>query len=59
MQAVPSANFLKEFTLIANIANDEDETFVIQRANGKNVVLMSMDKFNAMQKELYLANKGR
>ena len=59
MQAVPSANFLKEFTLIANIANDEDETFVIQRANGKNVVLMSMDKFNAMQKELYLANKER
>jgi antitoxin YefM len=53
MIAVPSSDFLKEFTLFADQANDENETFVIQRANSKNVVMLSLDEFNRMQKLLF------
>jgi len=53
MIAVPSSDFLKEFTLFADRANDENETFVIQRANSKNVVMLSLDEFNRMQKLLF------
>lgn len=57
MRTVSSSSFLKEFTLYANQAHDDKETFVIQRANEKNVVLLSMDSYNALQKELYLLKK--
>ena len=59
MIAVPSGSFLKEFTLLAEQAETENETIVIQRANGKNMVLMSLDAFNAIQKKLYKASRQR
>ena len=55
MKAVTSGEFLDEFTLYADRANEENETFVIQRENGKHLVMMSLDDFNALQKKLYLA----
>jgi antitoxin YefM len=55
MKAVTSGEFLNEFTLYADRANEENETFVIQRENGKHLVMMSLDDFNALQKKLYLA----
>jgi antitoxin YefM len=57
MIAITSASLLKEFTCIAERANDEKETFIIQRANHKDVVLMSLDAFNEIQKKLFLAGK--
>lgn len=57
MLATSSSEFLKEFTLFADRANDDKETIVIQRASGKNVVLMSMDEYNRIQKELFLAKQ--
>jgi len=57
MEVVPSGNFLKEFTVIADRANEEKERFVIQRGNGRNVVLLSMDDYNDMQRQLYEAQK--
>ncbi len=54
MTAVTSGEFLNELTLYANRANDENETFVIQRENGKHLVMMSLDEYNAIQKKLYL-----
>ena len=59
MIAVPSGSFLKEFTLLAERAETENETIVIQRANGKYMVLMSLDAFNAIQKKLYEASRQR
>lgn len=53
MEAVPSGSFLKEFTLIADRAVDEKERFLIQRKNGKNVILLSMEDYNEMLKEIY------
>ena len=58
MTAVTSGEFLKEFTLYADRTNEHSETFIIQRENGKHLVLMSLDSYNALQKELYLAKKA-
>ena len=57
MTAVTSGEFLNEFTLYADRTHEDNETFIIQRENGKHLVLMSLDSFNALQKELYLAKK--
>ena len=59
MIAVPSSDFLKEFTLLANRANDEKETFIVQRANGKNVVMLSMEEFNCLQKMIFQAQQRK
>lgn len=53
MIATSSSEFLKEFTIYAERANDEKETVFVQRANDKNVVLMSMDMYNDIQRQLY------
>ncbi len=57
MEVVPSGNFLEEFTIIADRANEEKERFIIQRKNGRNVVLLSMDDFNEMQRRIYEAQR--
>lgn len=54
MKAIPSSDFLREFTIYAEQAADENEVFIIQRANSKNLVLMSMDKYNEYNKKLFL-----
>ena len=53
MISAASSEFLKEFTLFAERDHDEKETLIIQRSNGKNAVFMSMDTYNALQKELF------
>jgi len=58
MIAVPSGNFLKEFTLLAERIAEEGEMVIVQHPNGKNVVMMSLDAFNDMQKALYQAKKA-
>ena len=59
MIATSSSSFLKEFTIIAERAHDEKETFIIQRANHKDAVLMSLDTFNEMQKKIFLAQQNK
>ncbi|MBQ8698320.1 MAG: type II toxin-antitoxin system Phd/YefM family antitoxin [Schwartzia sp.] len=58
MTAVTSGEFLNEFTLYADRANEESETFVIQRESGKHLVMMSLDAYNDLQKKLYLAREN-
>ena len=55
MISITSGEFLNEFTLCADCANDENETYIIQRESGKHLVMMSLDAYNALQKKLYLA----
>lgn len=57
MQAISSSEFIKEFTVYAEQTYDKDETFIIQRANGKNLVLLSMDKYNEYNKKLFSYKK--
>ena len=57
MIAVPSSDFLKEFTIYADKATDEKETIFVQRSNDKNLVVMSMEAYNEIQKKLYETQK--
>ena len=57
MTAVTSGEFLNEFTLYADRAHEEKETFVVQRESGRHLVVMSLDAYNAMQKDLYQAKQ--
>lgn len=57
MMVIASSDLLNEFTLYADKAVDEKETLIVQRSSGKNLVMMSMEQFNEMQKQIFLANK--
>lgn len=57
MTSVASGDFLREFTLFADRAHENKESFVVQRENGKHLVVMSMESYNDMKKELYLEKK--
>ena len=53
MEAIPSGSFLKEFTLVADRAHEEKERFLIERKNGRHVVVLSVDDYNEMLKMIY------
>ena len=55
MLVISSSDLLNEFTLYADQAADEKETLIVQRSNGKNLVVMSMEQFNEIQKQIFLA----
>ncbi|MCR5175257.1 MAG: type II toxin-antitoxin system Phd/YefM family antitoxin [Anaerovibrio sp.] len=57
MIAASSSEFLKEFTIYADRAQDEQEVIFVQRANDKNIVVMSMDTYNEMNKKIYQSSK--
>lgn len=58
MLVISSSDLLNEFTLYADKIVDEKETLIIQRSSGKNLVVMSMEKFNEMQKQIFLAKEA-
>ena len=59
MEAVPSGAFLEEFTIIANRAHDEHARFLVERKNGKHVIVLSLADYNDLLKERYQANKEK
>ena len=50
MMAISSSDLLNEFTIYADKVVDEKETLIVQRSSGKNIVVMSMEQFNELQK---------
>ncbi len=58
MRAVTSGDFLREFTLWADTAAETQETLIVQRPGGKHLVVMSMEAYNELRKELYLAKRA-
>lgn len=57
MMVISSSDLLNEFTLYANKVVDEKETMIVQRSNSKNIVLLSIEQYNEMQKQIFLAKK--
>ena len=53
MIVASSSEFIKEFTIYAEKAADGGETIFVQRANDKNLVVMSADTYNDLIKKLY------
>lgn len=58
MKVISSSDLLKEFTLYANKTVENRETVIVQRSNGQNLVMMSMEKYNEIQKQLFLAKQN-
>ncbi|HIX84232.1 MAG TPA: type II toxin-antitoxin system Phd/YefM family antitoxin [Candidatus Megamonas gallistercoris] len=58
MLVISSSDLLNEFTLYADKAVDEKETLIVQRSSGKNLVVMSMEQYNEMQKKIFLAKEA-
>ena len=58
MQVISSSDLLNEFTLYADKIVDDNETAIVQRASGKNLVVMSMEEYNKMQREIYQAHQS-
>ena len=50
MIPVSSSEFLKEFTIKAEKAHDENQELFVQRSNDHNLIVMSMEKYNELQK---------
>lgn len=59
MIAISSSDLLNEFTIYADKVVDEKETLIVQRSSGKNIVVMSMEQFNELQKEIFLAKNAQ
>lgn len=57
MMVISSSDLLNEFTLYANKVVDEKETIIVQRSNSENIVLLSIEQYNEMQKQIFLAKK--
>lgn len=58
MLSTSSAGFLKEFTIYCDKINDENETLIVTRSNDKNIVVLSLEEYNQMNKQLFeLKNK--
>ena len=53
MMAISSSDLLNEFTIYADKVVDEKETLIVQRSSGKNIVVMSMEQFNELQKRRF------
>lgn len=58
MKVISSSDLLKEFTLYANKTVENKETVIVQRSNGQNLVMMSMEQYNEIQKQLFLAKQN-
>lgn len=59
MLAIGSGAFLKEFTVYCDKVNDEKEALIVQRSNEKNVVVLSLEEYNNMKKQLFQAKRHR
>ena len=58
MEVIPSGSFLEEFTLVADRAVEEKSRFLVERKNGKHVVLLSMEDYNDMIRSIHRNKLG-
>lgn len=57
MLATTSASFLKEFTLYADKINNEKESLIVTRSNDKNLVVLSLEEYNEMKRQIFLTKQ--
>lgn len=59
MLSASSSAFIKEFTIYCDRVNDENESLVVMRSNDKNIVVLSLDEYNRMKKQIFdLSNQS-
>jgi antitoxin YefM len=56
MQIVNYTEFRNKLAESLNMVNDNSEILVVSRSKGKNVVVMSLEEYNAIQETLHLVS---
>lgn len=56
MQVVNYTEFRNNLAENLNRVNDNDEIVIVSRSKGKNVVVMSLEKYNSIQETLHLVS---
>ena len=56
MRVVNYTEFRSGLTENLNAVSDNSEIVVVSRSKGKNVVVMSLEEYNSIQKTLYLSS---
>ena len=54
MEVVNYTEFRKNLTKSLNKVNDDAEIVVVSRSKGKNVVIMALEEYNAIQETLHV-----
>jgi antitoxin YefM len=57
MRVVNYTEFRKNLAENLNMVNDNSEVVVVSRSKGKNVVVMSLEEYNAIQETLYIVSE--
>ncbi|WP_298707687.1 type II toxin-antitoxin system Phd/YefM family antitoxin [Chitinophaga sp.] len=56
MRVVNYSEFRSNLTENLNAVNDDREIVIVARSQGKNVVVMDLDEYNALQETLHLTS---
>lgn len=54
MQIVNYTEFRNNLAENLNMVNEDSETLIVSRSKGKNVVVISLEEYNAIQETLHL-----
>ena len=55
MKVINYTDFRNNLSENLNSVNDNSEIVIVSRSKGKNVVVMSLDEYNAIQETIYLS----
>ncbi|MES2848392.1 MAG: type II toxin-antitoxin system prevent-host-death family antitoxin [Bacteroidota bacterium] len=58
MEVLNYTEFRKNLTQSLNKVNDDAEIVVVSRSKGKNVVVMSLEEYNAIQETLHITKSA-
>lgn len=58
MRVVNYSDFRNNLAQTLNAVNDDREIVVVSRTKGKNVVVMDLDEYNAIQETLHLTSNA-
>ncbi len=58
MEVVNYTEFRKNLTRSLNKVNDDAEIVVVARSRGKNVVVMALEEYNAIQETLHITKSA-
>ena len=59
MRVVNYSDFRNNLAQSLNAVNDDREIVVVSRTKGKNVVVMDLDEYNAIQETLHLTSNAK
>jgi len=59
MRVLNYSDFRKNLAQSLNSVNDDREIVVVSRTKGKNVVVMDLDEYNAIQETLHLTSSAK